>query len=440
MRAGTVDTAAAAGTRVDLAGTTTMAPATMIVAHLVDTTTVVLLLLVDTTTVVLLLLVDTTTVVLLLLVDTTTVVLLLLVDTTTVVLLLLVDTTTEAPLTPMAMTTPATTCVISKASSPATTNPTNQHPFPENTLDLAIAMARHVAVIGSRHGFGRSLCEAVLDRWRPQSLLATARSVDSIFVSALEGRGQGKTKVLPVAADLAVREDILRCAGELSGWVHDAEAGAADACWDTVLIHNAGVVWPMHIAGEESFDSDYFDMVERALRVNAVSFSVLCNSYVAAHHRRWQRLLHEDSGRPKLPGLIINVSSLAAVKAFPSWGQYCGSKAYREAVLKVLDIEQQSIAPPPVLTLSYAPGPMDTDMQREIREEPGCDLGVRDSMRATQLLNPDTSANVLLDLVSSGCERVRGVGGRVDVFDLAPHLRQSVITREGSRRSPERRA
>ena len=77
--------------------------------------------------------------------------------------------------------------------------------------------------------------------------------------------------------------------------------------------------------------------------------------------------------------LVVNVSSLCAVQAFDSWGIYCAGKAARDMYHAVLAQELTKQAAATVegtaggvsgrkmLVLNYAPGPLDTDMQKEIR-------------------------------------------------------------------------
>lgn len=62
---------------------------------------------------------------------------------------------------------------------------------------------------------------------------------------------------------------------------------------------------------------------------------------------------------------IVNVSSLAAVMSFESWGYYCAGKAARDMFHKTIALEHVNDG---VVVINYAPGPLDTDMQKEIRE------------------------------------------------------------------------
>ncbi|KAG2195250.1 hypothetical protein INT47_007979 [Mucor saturninus] len=60
---------------------------------------------------------------------------------------------------------------------------------------------------------------------------------------------------------------------------------------------------------------------------------------------------------------IVNISSLLAVQAFPNWALYATGKSARDMLLKVVALEEPSIR-----TLSYAPGPLDNEMQQHVRE------------------------------------------------------------------------
>ncbi|GCC16796.1 hypothetical protein chiPu_0020400, partial [Chiloscyllium punctatum] len=61
---------------------------------------------------------------------------------------------------------------------------------------------------------------------------------------------------------------------------------------------------------------------------------------------------------------VVNISSLCAAQPFKSWSLYCSGKAAREMMFRVLAAEE-----PDVRVLNYAPGPLDTDMQKQARLE-----------------------------------------------------------------------
>ena len=61
---------------------------------------------------------------------------------------------------------------------------------------------------------------------------------------------------------------------------------------------------------------------------------------------------------------LVNMSSLAAVQPFSNWSLYCAGKAARDMFFKVIAQEHPDGN---IRVLNYAPGPLDTDMQEEIR-------------------------------------------------------------------------
>ncbi|GMH93129.1 hypothetical protein TrVE_jg8485 [Triparma verrucosa] len=106
---------------------------------------------------------------------------------------------------------------------------------------------------------------------------------------------------------------------------------------------------------------------------------------------------------------IVNVSSLAALKPFPTWSLYCASKSARDMFHHCL-----SLSHPTLKTLSYAPGAMDTDMQSHIRLNES-DVEMKEAFvkmkEEGKLVDPDVSARKCVELVEVGKE------GHVDYWD-----------------------
>ncbi|NWI85933.1 SPRE reductase, partial [Pitta sordida] len=101
--------------------------------------------------------------------------------------------------------------------------------------------------------------------------------------------------------------------------------------------------------------------------------------------------------RPGCSRTVVNISSLCALTPFKSWALYCGGKAARDMVFRVLALEE-----PDVRVLNYAPGPLDTDMQLLARTETG-DLGMRQQFQSLweggKLIDCTVSAQKLLELL-----------------------------------------
>jgi NAD(P)-dependent dehydrogenase (short-subunit alcohol dehydrogenase family) len=85
---------------------------------------------------------------------------------------------------------------------------------------------------------------------------------------------------------------------------------------------------------------------------------------------------------------VLNVSSDAAVNAYPQWGAYGASKA---ALLHLSRIWDEELAAEGVRVLSLDPGDMDTPLHA---------LAVPDADPAT-LKRPETSARELVDAITA---------------------------------------
>jgi benzil reductase ((S)-benzoin forming) len=127
-----------------------------------------------------------------------------------------------------------------------------------------------------------------------------------------------------------------------------------------ILILNAFSIAPIKPVGE--FSQDEIDSMLTGNIKNNVS---LVNRII--------RLSKEK--RIKLR--IINLDSGAANFPLKGWGNYCASKAYIDAFLGVAALEN-----PYIETVSFDPGVMDTDMQRQIRECSGAVFDKVDEFRA----------------------------------------------------------
>lgn len=131
----------------------------------------------------------------------------------------------------------------------------------------------------------------------------------------------------------------------------------------------------------------------------------------------------------------MNVSSLAAVQAFPTWGMYCACKAARDMYHTVLADEQRSqsdaentgnstsgaagVTKKEIIVLNYAPGPMDTNMQAQIRtseqKDPSLGTIYTDMKAQNMLVDPLASAEKLVTILNTP-NSFRS-GAHVDYYD-----------------------
>ena len=111
-------------------------------------------------------------------------------------------------------------------------------------------------------------------------------------------------------------------------------------------VNNAGIIGPIGPLRERSAGE-----LARFLDVNVLGVLIGSRSFV--------RHLHVTGRR----GVLLNLSSGASKNALPGWAAYCATKAAVDLLTEALAIEEA----PTLRAHSLAPGVVDTEMQREIR-------------------------------------------------------------------------
>lgn len=115
-----------------------------------------------------------------------------------------------------------------------------------------------------------------------------------------------------------------------------------------ILINNAGWIGEVKQVGKLNPKG-----IQRVMNLNLVAPMILTDAFVKAYGSR--------SGEK----VILNISSGAAHKPLPGWGEYCTSKAGLAMFSKVAAEELKQLG---IRVFSLAPGIVDTDMQSEIRQ------------------------------------------------------------------------
>ncbi|XP_074872538.1 sepiapterin reductase-like [Carettochelys insculpta] len=249
---------------------------------------------------------------------------------------------------------------------------------------------------GASRGFGRSLALLLAPRLDTGSvLILVARSQGGL--AELEAELQGtfpSLNVHPVQADLSTEDGaelVLRA-------VQDKLLGVA-GLERLIVINNAGSLGDI----SKSFvDFTSPAEVNSYFALNVTSALCLTSSILKAF-----------SGQPGLRKTVVNISSLAALKPFKNWALYCAGKASRDMMFQVLALEK-----PDVRVLSYAPGPMDTEMQQLARTKSG-DPELRQQLlrmkERGQLLDCRVSAQKLVQLL---LQDTFASGAHVDFYDI----------------------
>lgn len=215
------------------------------------------------------------------------------------------------------------------------------------------------------------------------------------LVQALHARG---AKVAFVARDAARVAEVVRRLPGTHGIVGDVswklethalaiQVNAALGGLD-VLINNASSLGPVPLA--PLADTDCEDL-EGALATNLVGPFRLTKALLGAL---------SASAREGRPALVLNISSDAAVSAYPGWGAYGASKAALLHLSRIWDAELQ---PHGVRVLSADPGDMDTPLHA---------LAVPDADRSS-LKRPADAAQELLALLARHLPAERAVADEV---------------------------
>src|SRR5437870_9984617 len=198
-------------------------------------------------------------------------------------------------------------------------------------------LGRVALITGASRGLGREI--ARLHARRGARLVLVAR---------------GEAALRDVAAELSGFTDVLALAADVG---EEAEhiSGAALHRFGRVdvLINNASEIGPSPMPLLEVYP---WDALLRVFRINAVAPLHLT-----------QLLLPQMKARRE--GVIINVTSDAAVQAYTGWGGYGASKAALEQLSRVLAAELVGSG---VRLYVVDPGDMNTEMHRQA--EPGVDL------------------------------------------------------------------
>jgi sepiapterin reductase len=265
---------------------------------------------------------------------------------------------------------------------------------------------RHLLIItGASAGFGRALAASFCERVK-QSLhvVLVARSLEgmeatrSIMLS--KRRADRPLTVECVVANLS--DPLL-----LRTLPDDIFRNCQNASFsDVTFLNNAGSLLPIKPIGCDSDSS----ILSETIQLNLTAPCVLISEFV----RRCRGTAH----RPRVT--IANVSSLWALQPCETFSAYCATKAGMEMFLQVLAKETRNVGPsePTFMVLNYAPGPLDTAMQEQIRSATHADSSVQEMCRnmwaEKRLINPDVSALKCARLV---VEHKYTSGAHIDFFD-----------------------
>jgi NAD(P)-dependent dehydrogenase (short-subunit alcohol dehydrogenase family) len=226
-----------------------------------------------------------------------------------------------------------------------------------------------VAVTGGTSGLGLALVRELHGRGARVAFVARTRNRVERVARDLAG-------VHGVVGDVSVKEDIHPVAVQVVGAL-----GGLD-----VLVNNASDLGPTPL--ELLGDTDC-EALERALATNLLGPFRLTKAILGAL---------AASAREGRGAVVLNVSSDAAITAYPRWGAYGASKAALRQLSAIWDAE---LAADGVRFLSFDPGDMDTPLHA---------VAVPDADR-DELKRPEDAARELADAIAAALPRTAVTGG-----------------------------
>lgn len=218
---------------------------------------------------------------------------------------------------------------------------------------------RVVVVTGASRGLGRALSEELAGRGARVALVARGEALLGEVVEAIRARGG---RAWGIAADVGEPGSEVAITGQAS-----ALAGSID-----VLVNNASTLGevPLPLLADAEPDD-----VRRTFEVNVLGPFRLTRAVLGPMLLRRR-------------GLVVNVSSDAAVEPYPGWGAYGASKAALDHMTRILAAE---LAGSGVRAVAVDPGEMDTEMHAAAI--PGADRAA--------LARPADVARRIADLIAS---------------------------------------
>lgn len=221
-----------------------------------------------------------------------------------------------------------------------------------------------VLITGASKGLGLALARLLARRGHP--LILNAR---------------GEEELLRTAAELAQITDVVAIPGDVSEIAEELARQPVD-----ILINNASQLGPSPMPRLEAHP---WESLLRIYKVNVVAPLHLAQLVLPGMRQRRH-------------GTIVNISSDAAVNAYPGWGGYGSSKAALEHASRILAAELEGSG---IRVVVVDPGDMNTEMHQ--LAAPGVDL--------SELAKPEDVAPAIVELLERTAPFIRAEAQRMAV-------------------------
>lgn len=254
--------------------------------------------------------------------------------------------------------------------------------FLVNFLDFSMHL---ICITGSSQGFGLALAieiiKSTVTKGHTTLLLINRTKTDQeiLLHEYTNTEDNHNVKVVSINCDIAIEKK----------FKFFDDYSFARKAW---LFNNAGTLGKLDYVQNLEFND-----INNAIRTNLIGTMSLTSSFLRAF---------------KNP-TIINVSSLAALQPFETWSIYSSCKSALDMFHKTIALENSDCR-----VVNYAPGPLDTRMQQQIRDSmPDCKIRqlFQDMHEKKQLIQPSLSARKLLSLLESYDFES---GAHIDFYDV----------------------
>jgi NAD(P)-dependent dehydrogenase (short-subunit alcohol dehydrogenase family) len=215
-----------------------------------------------------------------------------------------------------------------------------------------------IAITGGTSGLGLALVRELISRGAEVAFVARGRE-------RVERIAHGNKGTHGIVGDVSIKEDIHPIAIQIVGAL-----GGLD-----VLVNNASDLGPVPL---ELLGDTPCEDLERAFATNVLGPFRLTKALLGAL---------ASSAREGHGGVVVNVSSDAALTPYPRWGAYGTSKAALHHLSQIWDAE---LGGDGIRFVSFDPGDMDTPLHA---------LAVPDA-DTSELKRPEMAARELADVIA----------------------------------------
>lgn len=206
-------------------------------------------------------------------------------------------------------------------------------------------------ITGASRGFGRAISQLICNK--EDGILGDADKGSRIVLMSRDASELEKTKILiqneNKSFDIDVVQVDLNDIRQTQDVVEKTLTNCGNDFQSAFLFSNAGLLGD---ASKTVADLDDIEKMQQVYHVNVISPSYLisrfCKHFVGVNR------------------FVISTSTLAAIQPFSYTSLYSSSKAGMDMYIRNLATDC-----PDVRALNYAPGPMDTEMGREVRDKTG---------------------------------------------------------------------